>query len=366
MQEIKIGADEAGQRLDKFLHKIMPLAPSSFFYKMLRKKNITLNGKKAEGSERLQKEDMLCLYLSDETIGNFKEAQEKTARKITEYEEAYKKLKGIQVIYEDEHILIMNKPAGVLSQKAEFSDLSLNEWMTGYLLSGEGGKGGNRTGNENLYPKFDESSLATFKPSVCNRLDRNTAGLIVGAKTLAGSREMSRLFRNREIGKYYRMLVKGRIEDGDTLEGYLIKDEASNTVRLVNGSPAADGQTGTGARNFAGNFASGGTDAKAAFIKTRYYPIRQFRDRTLVEAELITGKSHQLRVHMAGIGHPLVGDYKYGDRSFNDSYKRKFQINSQLLYACRLEFPEMKAPFEALSKKVFEAPVPERFRMLSE
>lgn len=351
MQEIKIGADEAGQRLDKFLHKIMPLAPSSFFYKMLRKKNITLNGKKAEGSERLKKEDMLCLYLSDETIGNFRETPEKTSKKITEYEKAYKKLKGIQVIYEDEHILIMNKPAGVLSQKAEFSDLSLNEWMTGYLLSGEGGKGGN---------------LATFKPSVCNRLDRNTAGLIVGAKTLAGSREMSRLFRNREIGKYYRMLVKGRIEEGDTLEGYLIKDEASNTVRLVSGSPAADGQTGAGARNFAGNFAGGGTDAKASFIKTRYYPIRQFRDRTLVEAELITGKSHQLRVHMAGIGHPLVGDYKYGDRSFNDSYKRKFQINSQLLYACRLEFPEMKAPFEALSKKVFEAPVPERFRMLSE
>ncbi len=351
MQEIKIGADEAGQRLDKFLHKIMPLAPSSFFYKMLRKKNITLNGKKAEGSERLQKEDMLCLYLSDETIGNFKEAQEKTARKITEYEEAYKKLKGIQVIYEDEHILIMNKPAGVLSQKAEFSDLSLNEWMTGYLLSGEGGKKGN---------------LASFKPSVCNRLDRNTAGLIVGAKTLAGSREMSRLFRNREIGKYYRMLVKGRIEEGDTLEGYLIKDEASNTVRLVSKVPAADGQTGAGARNFADNFAGEGTDAKAAFIKTRYYPIRQFRDRTLVEAELITGKSHQLRVHMAGIGHPLVGDYKYGDRSFNDSYKRKFHIDSQLLYACRLEFPEMKAPFEALSKKVFEATVPKRFRMLSE
>ncbi|MCI8976382.1 MAG: RluA family pseudouridine synthase [Lachnospiraceae bacterium] len=362
MQEIKISAEEAGQRLDKFLHKIMPLAPSSFFYKMLRKKNITLNGKKAEGSERIKKEDILCLYLSDETIGNFKEAQDKTAKKITEYEEAYKKLKGIQVIYEDEHILIMNKPAGVLSQKAEFSDLSLNEWITGYLLSGDSGKKETWPGSENPYRKFDESSLAAWKPSVCNRLDRNTAGLIVGAKSLAGSREMSRLFRNREIGKYYRMLVKGRVEEEDVLEGYLIKDEASNTVRLVSGGVAADGQSGAGACNFTG----GSTNAGAAFIKTRYYPIRQFRDRTLVEAELITGKSHQLRVHMAGIGHPLVGDYKYGDRSFNDSYKRKFHINSQLLYACRLEFPEMKAPFEALSKKVFEAPVPERFRTLSE
>ena len=266
------------------------------------------------------------------------------------------------MIYEDEHILIMNKPAGVLSQKAEFSDLSLNEWITGYLLSGDSGKKETWPGSENPYRKFDESSLAAWKPSVCNRLDRNTAGLIVGAKSLAGSREMSRLFRNREIGKYYRMLVKGRVEEEDVLEGYLIKDEASNTVRLVSGGVAADGQSGAGACNFTG----GSTDAGAAFIKTRYYPIRQFRDRTLVEAELITGKSHQLRVHMAGIGHPLVGDYKYGDRSFNDSFKRKFHINSQLLYACRLEFPEMKAPFEALSKKVFEAPVPERFRTLSE
>ncbi len=335
MQEIKVGANEAGQRLDKFLHKFMPLAPSSFFYKMLRKKNITLNGKKAEGNERLKKEDILSLYLSDETIDNFREKKDKVLEKATEYEEAYRKLKGIEVIYEDEHILIVNKPVGVLSQKAEPSDLSLNEWICGYLLRGDG--------------DFDESKFHAYRPSVCNRLDRNTCGLVVGAKSLAGSREMSRLFRSREIGKYYRMLVKGRIDSEDLLEGYLIKDEASNTVRLLQEKSAMDADA-----------------AKAAFVRTRYYPIKQYRDRTLVEAELITGKSHQLRIHMASIGHPLLGDYKYGDREFNEKYKRKYHINSQLLYACRLKFPEMNEPLEALSKREFEAPVPEKFKILAD
>ena len=325
MQEIKIGPNEAGQRLDKFLHKLMPLAPSSFFYRMLRKKNITLNEKKAEGKEKLEEGDTLILYLSDDTINNFKEAQSKVADKVTEYEEAYRKLTGIQVLYEDEHILIMNKPAGVLSQKAEDTDFSLNEWMIGYLLS-----------------EFDKNQLFTYKPSVCNRLDRNTSGLVVGAKSLTGSQEMNRLFRSREISKYYRMFVKGKVTEEKTLEGYLLKDEETNMVYL----------TDRGSKG-------------AAFIRTRYYPIREYSDRTLVEAELITGKSHQLRIHMASVGHPLIGDYKYGDRAFNESYKRKYHINSQLLYACRLEFPEMNPPFGHLSKKVFEAPIPGNFQILA-
>lgn len=331
MREIKAGPNEAGQRLDKFLQKFMPLAPSSFFYKMLRKKNITLNGKKAEGKEKLAEGDLVSFYLSDETIGNFQRKHGKTA----EYEEAYKELEGIQVLYEDEHILVINKPEGILSQKAKTEDLSLNEWLIGYLLAGKA------DGAKNC-PVFRKEQLDTYKPSICNRLDRNTGGLMVGARSLAGSQEMNRLFAQRKIGKFYRMIVKGRVSDEKTLEGYLLKDEKNNTVRLL----------------------SEGSDEKAAFIRTRYYPIKEFSDRTLVEAELITGKSHQLRIHMASAGHPLLGDYKYGDRAWNDSYKRRYHINSQLLYACRLEFPGMEPPFEGLDKKVFEAPVPEKFQLL--
>lgn len=323
MQQIKIGDNEVGQRIDKFLHKYMPMAPSSFFYKMLRKKNITLNGKKAQGKEMLAAGDVLSFYLADETIRGFQEDRVD----ISAYKEAYQQLKGIHVVYEDPHILLMNKPAGILSQKARPEDLSLNEWMIGYLLD----KG-----------SLNAGQLATYKPSICNRLDRNTQGLVIGAKSLAGSQKMNHLISSRKIRKFYRMLVKGQVEGEAVLEGCLVKDEKSNRVHLVS-SACGEGE---------------------AFIKTRYYPLRQFSDQTLVEAELITGKPHQIRVHMASIGHPILGDYKYGDRKWNDQYKKRYHINSQLLYACRLEFPEMEEPFKRLHKKQFEVPYPKEFQDL--
>ncbi len=327
MQQIEIGKNEAGQRLDKFLHKFMPKAPSSFFYKMLRKKNITLNGKKAEGNEKLLQGDKLSFYLADETIAGFQDDFE-NAETTAEYKAAYKKLNGIIVPYEDEHVIIMDKPVGILSQKAEPKDLSLNEWLIGYLLS----KG-----------SLQENQLSTFKPSVCNRLDRNTSGLVIGAKSLQGSQKMNELIRSRSVRKFYRMLVKGRVDQEETLEGYLIKDQKNNKVHLVKER----------------------TD-QGEYIKTRYYPIREFSDRTLVEAELITGKPHQIRIHMASTGHPLLGDYKYGDRSFNDIYKQRFSIKSQLLHAYRLEFPKLDPPFLQLSERVVEAPIPKEFQLLTE
>lgn len=323
MQQILIGENEAGQRIDKFLGKFMPLAPASFFYKMLRKKNITLNGKKAEGKEKLASGDIISFYLAEETINRFKEQ----GKDKKDYEEAYAHLKGIEVVYEDEHIVILNKPEGILSQKADREDLSLNEWLIGYLLSSG---------------SLQEEQLSTYKPSVCNRLDRNTRGLVIGAKSLAGSQEMNRLINHRQIRKFYRMLVKGQVEKEETLEGFLVKEEKNNTVRLVK-----DGEA-----------------EKGSFIKTRYYPVRHYSDRTLVEAELITGRSHQIRIHMASIGHPLLGDYKYGDRKWNDGYKRRYGICSQLLYACRLEFPDMNAPFEKFHRKVIEIPYPAQFQEL--
>lgn len=321
MIQKEIGTNEAGQRLDKFLQKFMPLANTSFYYKMLRKKNITLNGKKAEGKEKLLSGDVVSFFLSEETIKSF----QGSGIERTEYDRAYRKLEDIQIIYEDEHIILMNKPKNILSQKAKEDDCSLNEWLIGYLL--ENG--------------LNQDSLNTFKPSICNRLDRNTQGLVVGAKSLAGSQEMNRLIRTREIQKYYRLFVKGTISKEEVLEGYLLKDEKNNKVRLVKQA-----------------------SEETSFIKTRYYPIKTYKDKTLVEVELITGKSHQIRIHMASIGHPLLGDYKYGDKKWNDQYKEKFQISSQQLYACRLQFPQMEGVLCYLSRKCFEAPVPESFQLL--
>ncbi len=324
MRQIEIRENEAGQRFDKFLHKYMPLAPSSFFYKMLRKKNITLNGKRAEGKEKLLKGDQVTFFLSEETISGFQSGDISTA----EYQKAYGKLKGITVVYEDSGILILNKPSNVLSQKAKETDISANEWLIGYLLATS---------------QITPDQLATFKPSICNRLDRNTQGLLIGSKSLAASQAMTELLRLRQIRKFYRLFVKGRIDKEELLEGYLIKEEEKNRVRLV-------------------------TEAceDASYIKTRYYPLKHFADRTLVEVELITGKTHQIRIHMASIGHPILGDFKYGDRVWNEKYKSEYRIESQLLYACRLEFEKLEEPLKQLSGKTVIAPVPDEFTMLME
>lgn len=328
MRQFTVTEKEAGQRLDKYLHKALPGAPSSFLYRMLRKKNITLNGRKAEGKEKLVSGDTLTLFLSEDTIKGFGQERPQGKKSFFSCEEAYRKLKGVQVVYEDDHILIMNKPSGLLSQKASGEDLSLNEWMLGYLLA-EGA--------------WEPEKTAAFKPSVCNRLDRNTSGLVIGAKSVAGAQMAGSLLKDRSLRKFYRMLVKGPVTREETLEGYLMKDENNNLVRLLTKQ-----------------------EPGALFIKTRYYPLRQLSELTLVEAELITGKPHQIRIHLASQGHPLVGDYKYGDKSLNEKYKKRCQISSQLLYACRLEFPKMEAPFEKLSERIIEISAPKEFARLLE
>ncbi len=198
---LEIKQNQAGQRLDKFLGKFLPEAPAGFFYKMLRKKNITLNGKKAEGREVLRQEDQVTLWLADETILKFggfllpPQSADPGDRKQTEsellYSRAFEKLQGVTVIYEDAHVLILNKPAGMLTQQARTGDLSLNEWMVGYLLHSEA-----------LAP----SELRLFRPSVCNRLDRNTSGLVLCGKSLPGSQALSELIRSRALRKFYRTL----------------------------------------------------------------------------------------------------------------------------------------------------------------
>lgn len=324
MRQIVIRENEAGQRFDKFIHKYMPLAPSSFIYKMLRKKDITLNGKRTEGKEKLVKGDQVVFFLSEETISGFQNRESS----IGEYQRAYMKFKEIRVIYEDPGILILNKPANILSQKAEKTDISANEWVIGYLLATN---------------QITTEQLKTFKPSICNRLDRNTQGLIIGSKSLASSQAMTELIRLHQVRKFYRLFVKGRIDKEELLEGYLTKENEKNLVHLTEKA-----------------------DENASYIKTRYYPLKHFADRTLMEVELITGKTHQIRIHMAGIGHPILGDYKYGDRACNEKYRTKYGIKSQLLYACRLEFEKLEEPLKWLSGKTVIAPVPKEFTILME
>lgn len=302
-----------GSAWTKFLLKYMSLAPKSFIYKMLRKKNITLNGKKAQGNEQLRQGDAVKLFLSDDTIGKFSETR------TAGYAET-----ELDILYEDKHTIFINKPAGMLSQKAAAEDVSLVEHLIAYLL---------KTG------QISEEALATFRPSVCNRLDRNTSGIVAAGKSLAALQQLSAMFRERSLKKYYLCLVHGRVTEARRISGFLSKDERTNRVRVQRAGERRSPQK------------------EEARIETEYRPLRSGDGVTLLEVHLITGKTHQIRAHLAAEGHPIIGDYKYGMRSVNDSFKREYGLSTQLLHSCRLCFPECTGALSELSGRRITAPV---------
>ena len=315
MKNIVVNANEAGQRLDKLLGKYLNLAGKSFLYKMMRKKNITLNGKKCDGSEKLSEGDEIKLFLSDETFDKFSQVKVQSVRK-----------RKLDIIYEDSHILLINKPSGMLSQKAKDTDESLVEYLIDYLLdSGQ----------------LTREDLRSFRPSVCNRLDRNTSGLVAAGKSLAGLQMLSAVFKDRSLHKYYLCAVKGRVTDRQTIAGYLLKDEKTNQVTVL--KTEVEG---------------------SAPISTEYVPLAEKDGCTLLKVTLITGRTHQIRAHLASIGHPIVGDYKYGNPAVNAEAKQRYRIGSQMLHSYQMVFPELAEPFAYLSGKTFSAPVPPEFERM--
>ena len=346
MREVIISEREEGQRLDRYLEKYMPDAPKSFFYKMMRKKNIVLNGKKVSGSERIQTGDQIKLFLADETIEGFRSGKkarevdlgaqhlsqatrptngarqmpqakrptngarqmpqakrlEKGARqgKIELQQGHYdRNLPPLQIVYEDAQFLVVNKPVGVLSQKADRNDRSIVEQITDYLA--------------------DNAADDTFRPGICNRLDRNTSGLIVAGKTVRALQDMNKRFKERTICKYYLCVVHGSVSKKQYLKGYLEKDSRTNKV-TVRQQPGPN----------------------SVPIATEYLPLQQGMYQgesfTLLQVHLITGKSHQIRAHLASIGHPLVGDVKYSTKRASAFDREQLHQRVQLLHAWQLIF----------------------------
>lgn len=315
MQEIIITKNEAGQRFDKFLFKYFKEAPSSFIYKMLRKKNIVLNGKKSDGRDKLKEDDTIKVFMADETVAKFR------GNVLSEIVQPI----NLDIIYEDENVIFVNKPSGMLSQKATDSDVSINEYIISYFV------------NSGV---LSEEDLKTFKPGICNRLDRNTSGLIVAGKSLAGLQEMSRMFKERTMDKYYLALVKGTVKESMTIKGYLSKDADRNKVFISD------------------------KEAEGQYIETKYEPLKYKEGITLLKVKLITGKPHQIRAHLASIGHPIIGDYKYGNKNINNQYKKDYGIENQMLHSWQLVFGEVNGVCDNLSEKTFTAPLPKEFEKI--
>ncbi|MBR5931473.1 MAG: RluA family pseudouridine synthase [Lachnospiraceae bacterium] len=316
MKEIIIDHTNAGSRLDKIVSKYLDKAPKSFVYKMLRKKNIILNDKKASGNELLTAGDVIKIYLADATVAKFK--GEKKERKSSFSQEDIKSL----ICYEDENIIAFNKPQGMLSQRANAGDISLNDLLLAYL---------------------DEEETELFTPGIANRLDRNTSGIVLAGKTLAASRCLNEIIRRRLLSKHYVCLVKGVMKDAETIDGYLIKDEDTNCVQILQDA-----------------------SLNAKRIVTAYEPLCHNDHVTLLDVDLITGKSHQIRSHLAYISHPIIGDVKYGDRSINSRYLAEYGLKWQLLHAYKVTFDHADGELSYLNGKTIYAEYPDEFREIIE
>lgn len=309
MKSITVGKNDAGQRLDRFLRKSFAGMPASLIQKAIRKKQIKLNGKRTTADVRLSEGDIVAVYLRD------------TAPKSGSDKHAFLRIvePDILIIYEDENILLLDKPPGLLchSDDRESANTLIARVQAYLHLKGE----------------YSPDSENAFAPALCNRIDRNTGGIVIAAKNAPALRTVNEKIRAGEIDKYYLCLIHGELEPPEgTLEGYLLRDMQAKRVSVTD-SPVPG----------------------AKHAKTAYKTLACDGTFSLVECRLITGRTHQIRAQMHHAGHPLVGDTKY-----NDSAKSDLGFKYQALYSYKLtfDFRSDAGVLNYLNKKTIEVPVP--------
>ncbi len=320
MKEIIIDKNENEQRLDRFLNKYLAKAPKGFVQKMIRKKNVKINGKKASPEITIFQGDVIQLYLSDETINKF----------IIEKGPIKSKLLP-KIIYEDDNIILINKEIGVLSHGAGDGDgfeENIVDSMISYLIE----KG-------DYVPRIER----TFTPSICNRLDRNTPGIVIGAKNYESLKALNEAIKNSHIRRFYKTIVKGVVKEDFLAEGYLTKNEDKNIVKISLGDVE-------GSKKIV-------TDIHVLSVKDDY---------SLLEIELITGRTHQIRGHLASLGYPVIGDRKYGNKSINKYFNDEFRLDNQWLHGYKIQFNGLDGELEYLNGQEFISQADKSLELIEE
>ena len=320
MKQIEINSNDAGRRLDKFMRRYLAKATLNTIYKVIRK-DVKVNGKREGNSYMLAAGDMLTLYMSDAQIAEWTASSETGA--------GSKVRRSFKIVYEDEDILVVDKPFGLLTHgDSNEKKNHLANQVKDYLIE---------TGKYNPRERV-------FAPAPANRLDRNTTGAVLFGKNSASLKALNEMIRENKVDKYYMTIVYGHPDGEIVLKGRLIKDQKTNTVKILD-IGASEGRE----------------------IETIARPFRRIGDFTLVEIKLVTGRTHQIRAHMASVGHPVIGDVKYaGGRAadVNRKLKQRFGLSTQLLHSCRITFKEGIGPLERLTGRSIEVDLPEEFERI--